>query len=89
MDDRLSAACGEFEQVVISDFLRPAVAARSASDDASANGDGDDTIGRAESSDAFSQLVTDALARGIERAGGFGLRAALVHSLGGFRSDAR
>lgn len=87
MDDRLSAACGAFEQQVISGFLRPTTGTKAA-DDAPTTDD-DDASGRDETADAFSQLVTQALAGAIERAGGIGLRASLVHALDHDRGTVR
>jgi len=78
MSESLDAACGEFEQVILGNMLRTAGVGRA--HDIASNGDEDDAQPRAVS-DAFQQLVVQALSVAIERAGGFGLRRALTSAL--------
>ena len=87
MSDSLDAACGQFEQIIIGQMLRTAgfggspYAKAAGVEDAAAD-DADDTFDdRSCSGDAFSQLVVQALANAIERAGGIGLRRSLAAAL--------
>jgi hypothetical protein len=78
MSESLDAACGEFEQVILSTMLRTAGVGRVSN--VSSNGDDDEAEPHAVS-DAFQQLVVQALSGAIERAGGIGLRRALASAL--------
>lgn len=87
MSDSLDAACGQFEQIIVGQMLRTAGfggsthAGAAAAADAAA-GAADDTFDDGNSSgDAFSQLIVEALANAIERAGGIGLRRSLAAAL--------
>ena len=79
MNESLEAACGRFEQVILGQMLRTAGIGRTTSDD----GDDDDARSAQSGDDAFSQLVVQSLAGAIERAGGIGLRPALVAAFEG------
>jgi hypothetical protein len=78
MSESLEAACGEFEQVILATMLRTAGVGRVR--DMSSNGNDDDAEPHAVS-DAFQQLVVQALSGAIERAGGIGMRRALASAL--------
>jgi hypothetical protein len=80
MNESLAAACGEFEQVVLAGMLRSAAFGGNAKIDTSDDDDADRTEPSA-TTDAFSQLMTQALAGAVERAGGIGLRANLLKAL--------
>ena len=81
MNESLAAACGQFEQVMLGEMLRSAEFVRSRSHDV--DEDADPPFGSADTNDAFAQLLTQALAAAVERAGGIGLRARLASALGG------
>ena len=82
MNESLAAACGQFEQVMVAGMLRSASFARPPVADQDDDADGDSAaFGANPSSDAFTQLMTQALANAVERAGGIGLRAHLIAAL--------
>jgi hypothetical protein len=84
MNESLAAACGEFEQVLLAGMLRSASFARPPA--AESTEDGDDVPVGGGSSDAFAELMTQAIATAVERAGGVGLRANLVAALTRWRT---
>lgn len=82
MSESLAAACGQFEQVILTGMLRAAGIGRDAgSDEASVADDDDSEAAKRSGDDAFSQLVVESLAGAVERAGGIGLRPALLAAL--------
>lgn len=79
VNESLAAACGQFEQTILTTMLASAGVNRPRSTQ-----DADDDgafAASAESADAFAQLIAQALASAVERAGGLGLRAHLLAAL--------
>ena len=81
VNESLAAACGQFEQTILSSMLASAGVSRSRSTQDADDDDEGAFAAPAESADAFAQLVAQALASAVERAGGLGLRAHLLAAL--------
>ena len=81
MRESLAAASGQFEQTILADMLRTAGLGKRVTldgDEDAPDAVGDSTGQSSGSDDAFGQLLVQALSGAIERAGGIGLRQALV-----------
>jgi Rod binding domain-containing protein len=79
MRESLSAACGQFEQVILAQMLRTAGIGTMRTIQ---TGDADDSGDRA-GGEAYEQLFVQALASALERAGGIGLQRALRSAFAG------
>ena len=79
MNESLAAACGQFEQSILTTMLTSANIGRTSQEDPD---DADAPFAQSgERRDAFAQLVAQSLAQAVERAGGLGLRAHLLAAL--------
>lgn len=79
MRESLAAACGQFEQSILAQMLQTAFGSVNARCQENVDDDVGSTAGASQN--AFSQLIAQALASAIERAGGIGLRQTLLHAL--------
>ena len=78
MADSLAAACGQFEQLMLAQMLRTASSIGRAEEQ---DPEDDDFAPSGAGDDAFAQLMAQALASSVERAGGIGLKQRLLAAL--------